>query len=466
MLTVRTSLRVACYVAVGMAAALAGCFGEPTPPETASQAQQTRPYAALLDRTWAVQLTQDALRTPFEAPGWVQLFARNRYEQAVKLMGPKGGLATARAHADLAALYRQATLAHANALVQTYGNYAKPTDPVGVAHLLTVAHALLGNRDQALAASAKLGQVSGQLLPWHQPWATWLAASPGPGTWPDLTTLPTGLPEVQPGLAPELAGLPHYRLRENIQGESLVDMGDPAALLQLALWHEAAALQAAPDQSAALLAYGARYRLPAEAPVQPLSGKVPMELLFGSDYAVAGDVAFMAAAVGGQGLAAVDAFKNQSVVAAIAAASLGAQGHLDPEQVLNHVANLRSDLLSAQQQATGGQQQGYQLLFANAIRTGVLRNLSLLAETGAHNQAHRDSGILRIGARDFSVKESASPEGLMSLAAWDSGNAYPLRAAEILHQHIKDYPSLQIARYGLDALALRVSFGSGGGPAN
>ena len=46
---------------------------------------------------------------------------------------------------------------------------------------------------------------------------------------------------------------------------------------------------------------------------------------------------------------------------------------------------------------------------------------------------------------------------MLSLAAWDAGNGYPTRALDILHNLVRQYESLETARFALDVLALRVS---------
>jgi hypothetical protein len=85
--------------------------------------------------------------------------------------------------------------------------------------------------------------------------------------------------------------------------------------------------------------------------------------------------------------------------------------------------------------------------------TGVLRNLALVAQRLGDKNS---SGILRLNAKDMGLDAAAAPEGLLSLAAWDAGNRYPGRGLEIIHQQVKRYPSLEVARFGLDVFAVRV----------
>ena len=64
--------------------------------------------------------------------------------------------------------------------------------------------------------------------------------------------------------------------------------------------------------------------------------------------------------------------------------------------------------------------------------------------------------MLRITAFEGSDGATACPAGLLTLAAWDAGNRYPVRALDIVHGQSRDMSALQIARHGLDVLALRV----------
>jgi hypothetical protein len=98
--------------------------------------------------------------------------------------------------------------------------------------------------------------------------------------------------------------------------------------------------------------------------------------------------------------------------------------------------------------------QAFQRTFANIASVGATRCLALVAEAEGDRET---AGRLRIAAMERSDKETANPEGLLALAAWDAGNRYPMRAQEILHAELARFPALEVARYGLDVLALRVS---------
>lgn len=406
--------------------------------------------AARLDATWPVQFaTEESVGGYGGAPGWVALVMHRDLKAAVEKLGPKGGAPAARAHGDAAAMYRQAALLEANALIQTYGATPEATDPVGAAHLLAVSYALTGDLTRAREASARLDGVEDPTTAWHAPWKAWLAAG---ATWPpDLTGLPIELPEPAPGGWPEVDQLPHYQLPE-VGAAGVRPMGDPGALVALALWHDRAAHAAAPELDGALAAMRAGYHLPAE-PDPAVGGDLPMDLLFGSDLVVSADARFLAAVHGEQGAAAVDAYASESVLAWLAAQSR-VDGKIDAERAVDVLAGFRQDLVDAAAAKTGGETKSHQRQFADIAYVGAFRSLALVAEVEGDREA---SGLLRINALDRSQKATACPVGLIALGAWDASNRYPTRAQDILHAQARRFPSLDTARYGLDVMALRVS---------
>ena len=407
----------------------------------------------LLDRSWVVQMaTQEAFQPFADVAGWVTLVVRRDYESAAKLMDTEpGGLAAARVHADLGALYKQAALLSGNSLIQAYGETPEETDPVGTAHLLTVAYALNGRLDDAKAQSAKLADVADDpTLAWHKPWKDWLESG---AAWPpDLSGLPVSLPAVEVGAAPSVGDLPHYELQE--QGvDSSREMADLGALVALGLWHDDLARKLAGQGAAQVDVYRAGYRMPVEQSVAA-GDALPMDLLFGSDLLVAEDGPFLADLHGEKGAAAVDAWKDKSLLAAIAHASR-VDGKMDAEKAVDLISELRDRLLERSKARTNDTVEGHQRTFADIGFVGMLRSLALVAEVEGDREV---SGRLRINALERAAdKSTACPTGLVAMAAWDASNRYPTRALDIVHTQSRRFPSLEAARFGLDVMALRVS---------
>lgn len=405
----------------------------------------------LIDASWPVRLATETDVGPYAAqPGWATLVMKRDYRRAAEQFGSAGGLAAARAHVELATLFRQAALLSAHSLIETYGKTPEPTDPVGVAHLLAVSHAITGDLEAARTHARALESVdSDPTLAWHGPWKSWLA---GEAAWPpDLSALPLDLPQPTPGWLPSLPPPPHYGLPE--QGVDTVrEMADPGALLALALWHDRAAWAAAGEAWPLVRSYRVGYQLPPE-PVVRAEGELPMELLFGSDLLVSADAAFLADLLDSAGPAAVDAHAGRSLLAALAASSR-VDGRLDADRLSESLAWLRDTLVERAVARAGGQVEAHHRQFADIARVGAMRLLALVAEAEGQREL---AGLLRLEALERSEKAMACPVGMMALAAWDAGNRYPTRALEILHAQARIYPALEAARYGLDVMALRVS---------
>ncbi len=402
-----------------------------------------------LAAAWPLQYAKEADLAAVSGEGWTQLANRHDLAASVKAQAAAGGLPLARGHIEAAALFRQAALLEGNSLIETFATTPEPTDPVGVAHLLTVAYALNGKWAEARQWSAKLDGVDDPTQAWHGPWKTWLASGDTPAWPPDLSALPGALEAPAAGAWPEVGELPHYRLPE-VGGTAVREMGDPGALVALALWHEAAAVAAAPDHAAALHAYVAPYRLPAEPMDAP--SPAPMELMFASELLVPDDASFLAD-LRAKGLPAVEEWRDRSLLAELAIRSRGPSGKIDPLVAADQIGALRDAIVAGGATRAGGAMNWHRT-FADIATVGATRNLALVADAEGDRET---AGRLRIAAMERSTKETANPSGLMALAAWDAGNRYPMRAQEILHAHLSRFPALEVARYGLDVLALRVS---------
>jgi hypothetical protein len=351
-------------------------------------------------------------------------------------------------------MYRQASLLVAYSFIETYGKTGVDTDPVGVAHLLTVSYAIVGDLQNARAESKKLEGLADVTAPWHAPWKAWLA-TPEPVWPPDLSSLPIELPPVGSDTWPEVTAFPSSRLPERAGATTEIEMADPGVLIALALWHSSAGRAAAGADVAVFDTALARFRLPIEG--QPTETKaLPQEFTFGSDFLVPEDGPFMAAVTGKKGVDAVDEWKDKSLIAALAASSRGEDGKLSSEKAIDRSAEIRAEVLAlAKQKTNSTENTAAQRLFADLTRLSVLRNLALVAEAEGNREA---SGVLRINALERSEDASTrDPNALLSLAAWDASNRYPARASDFVHELAARYPSLEAARYGLSVLALRVS---------
>lgn len=404
--------------------------------------------AALIAGSWPMLVADEAAVQVYAAQqGWIDLVMKRDLRSAVELLGPVGGLAGARAHLETSLMFKQAALVAAQSYVQTYGLTPQETDPAGAAQVLMVSYLLLGQVDKAQAARASL-PTDGPSAAWSAPWLAWMDSG---AVWPpDLSALPLSLPEDSPGVWPEIGSSASYVLPERGEVETEVSFGDPSAMLALALWHERVADQLAGDQAPLLDLYAARYQLPVEPQVAG-DQDLPLELLFGSDFGTPADGAFMAAVTGAQGAAAVDTWRDRSLIAAIAFAARK-DGALDSELALDLVGDLR-DRLKGDLEAKAGAALPFHRTFARVLTVGLLRQLAVVAAAEGNEKT---GGILRINAMERSEDEARCAVGLLSLAAWDAGNRYPMRGADIIHSHSRRYPSLEIARFALDALAIRV----------
>jgi len=449
-----------------LGAAACGGSSEPAAPPSQVEAPPALPVE-LLKTSWPVLTADNAVREPYEKePGWVKLVIKRDYRAAVKQLGGDGGLAGARAHAEAAAMYRQAALLAANSLVSTYADEPKDEDPIGVAHLLTVAYAIRGETDKVREQHLRLKGVDlGDMAAWDAPWSAWLDAG---AAWPpDLSALPVALPELAPGEWPAPPTSSNYTLDYNLppspDGAKShgLDVTDPSTLLALSFWHDRVAHLAAADASPVIDTYSARYRLAPEAPV---TGKdLPMEFLFGSDMLVPGDGPFFADLFGAKGADAVEAHASTSIIAALASAAR-VDGKVHPEKATDLAAALRRELIEQQKTIAGGSTQGHHRIFGDIAQVAALRGLAFVAQVEGNKEV---SGVLRIQAMERSGEEhTACPTAALSLAAWDANNRYHIRPTESLHNLVRRYPTLEIARFSLDVLALRISLGSSGSIAN
>jgi len=449
---------------LGVAVGATSCTGaEPEEPKD-PDAWELSVDKSLFDATWPMAVVDDEVRKPLEEPDWVALTFHRDIRKAVQESGGESDWATARAHADAAALYRQGAMGASTAYVQYFDKpLGQAYDPAEKVHLMMVGKAILADHDGAkshIEAVQALGEDSA-VSAWAAPW---LALYESDKTWPvDLSGLPYQPPPVKPGEWPELGeARPSYEVQEQEPGTHSLKIDDPALLVQLAMWHDAAARQAAGDKAGLIDIYGARYRMPIEPDVVARDA-LPLELLFGSDYLHPGDGAFMAAVTGSEGLAAVEAHEDSSFIASVVVAVRGDNGKIDAEKAVDLANDLRKAWKTQQGLARGGEHPSHPI-FADVAVAGLYRNLAMVAELEGDRET---SGKLRIAAKDMGERDAAAaPEGLLSLTAWDAANQYTIRGLEIVHQQARRAPSLEVVRTALDLLAIRVgrSRGAGGTP--
>jgi len=421
----------------------------------------------LLDRAWPVAMGDAAARGPYEAGrGWVSLVVKRDTRGCVSDLGAEGGTPAARCHAEAAAMYREAAMLYAESIVASWGVMAEETDPREGAHLLAVSYAILGDIEKAKAESAKLATLPAAgddpTVAWHAPWKAWLDSG---AVWPpDLSSLPIELGAPASGTWPSGKPFPHYVLVERSEAKRTIEASDLSELIAQALWHDEAARMAAPDDTILTLA-GIQHRFPIELKSGALATAsavtLPTDFLFGTDYLVPEDAQYLADLLGPVGTAAVEAWKDRSLLAALAADSR-VEGKIDPEKAIDVAAETRRLTLARLKEQAGGNTEGFHRTFADIARVAVLRGLALTAEAEGDREV---SGRLRILALESSNDEwTADASALLAMAAWDAHNEYPVRATEILHNLIRRYPTLEPARFGVDLLALRVSRRRGGLP--
>ena len=409
--------------------------------------------AALLDTTWPVRLSDDTARAPFEGDaGWSAVFQRD-YPDALAAFQAAGDAAgTARMHVEMAALHHQAALLSANATVHVYGNDRQDVDPAEVTYLVAASQGLKGDCAAAGEALASLDPTPTQL----EAGATWWKAAIEQGcpdlssdTLPELSAFPGFPGAVTVGAVPETGPLPHYAFDETTGEGRTVSAGDPTTLRAVAAWHEAAAVAAGAD-AAVVTQLLAPWTI--RTPAAPTEA-VPLEdaWLFGSFLLAPADAAFLAAARS-TGVAAVAAWSGTSPLAAAIAPAI--QGdRIDVERVIDLAPAVGRQLRDTMEARSGGTQ-GFHEPFASLGRVAVLRAGMVVADGAGQS---RDAGILRINALEQSSGPAADPVFTASVAAWDAGNRNPLRAQEIMHQLVGEFPALAAARYALDAMHIRLS---------
>jgi len=175
-----------------------------------------------------------------------------------------------------------------------------------------------------------------------------------------------------------------------------------------------------------------------------------------SDHLVPWDAAFMAAVTGAQGAAAVDEYKDRSLVAQAASLSR-VDGKVNAELATDLVVDFRGRLLDRMSTLNNGESDQSQRMFADVSVASLFRSLGVVAEVEGFSEVSGRMFIHGYDRDSVHSKRLPCPVGTLALAAWDASNRYPVRPLDIVHKFSRGYPSLEVARYSADLLGLRVS---------
>ncbi|MBM4369763.1 MAG: hypothetical protein FJ102_26370, partial [Deltaproteobacteria bacterium] len=401
-----------------------GCSGDEATPGSAdaAPAATTSVPAELVASSWQVRMAKTEVRAPFEGrPSWVSYFGNRRDEALRAFKSENDSAALARAHAEYAAMYRQAALLAANATLQVYGADRQPSDPAEADYLLGVSGSLTGNAAYAAKLGASGKSTAGDIARRDAAWGAYAAA---PGA--EAADKAAGLDGVVGALA-DLPGGDRVTLDLPLQGEpGTVAAGDPGELWALSRWHEARAREADPSAGETIDQALDPYRLPLEAMPERSSAPATDTWLFMSPWSSAADVQYVANVAAGRDTTGTMA--ASSLFAAVAQACTREGNKLDVDCVVDEAAHVGSAIEDAMAAANGGQPDGFHRPFADYARAGVLRALDLVARARGDSDA---SGRLRINALDRSLGAAADPLFYLFVAAWDAGNRNTPRAAEI-----------------------------------
>jgi hypothetical protein len=431
----------------------------------------------LLAGTWALRMAADSERAPYENhPGWAILVMRRDYPAALGAFTQSPALADGqfRVHLELAAAYRQAAILASQATLALWRDDPREEDPGEVTCLIGISEALLAMPDQARshldACTSASMDLERSVLAWKAVIHEKAALIEGPR--PDLLATScdrAGLefPAPTPGISPDVGAGARLAFRDRVDGRE-VPTGDPTILAGLAVFHERAALLAISGQKELVSAFLDPWRLPVETMSRAQAGdrsdaastalSVPDALLFGSTFLGAGDLVFLSDASNHEGAEAVGRHAADSPLAATLQPCVdAAKPTIDVDCVVSRASALQEQVRTAMA-GKGGGQQGFHRIFAALARVSVLRAAERLARRIGDEQAQ---GLLVIDTLDLSADSAAEPYFLLAAAAFDASNRNTTRAEDLLHGQEGHMPGVEIARYPLDALHVRISRESG-----
>lgn len=446
------------YLTIGLIALhLGACSSEPATDQTTGSG---RVYASvdggLLAKSWPVRMADDTLRARFEGhAGWRAVFEQDLVGARIAFSEVQDARGLARVHQGLSDLYRQAALLTASATIEAFDVDAAETDPLDLAYVIGVSHAIRGDYTKAkahLEATPSTSVFSDRA-------GRWSAAISETKRTPKLAVLSGisgDLGAVEPGVEPPVDLAPDAEVPERTEKGRLLGITDPTRFLTRAAWHSAAAAASAPQTDAGVLdQISARYST--SPPVETTHPELPLDdaWLFASADLVAGDVSFIAEARSA-GISAVSAWSDRSVLAAALAPSIQ-DGRVEPQAVLNAGLALQKQL-QARMADVGKGEMAFHRPFAQRARAGVLMAGMIVADA---NDQYRDAGILRLNALERMEEIGVDVVFAISVAAWDAGNRNPMRPEELTHQFKSSYPALSATRAPLEALHLRRSRNAG-----
>lgn len=404
---------------------------------------------ALLDSSWPVMVAHPSVLDGLVAePGWQAYYGRD-YKSALEAFKDDPILA-ARIHSEIAAVYRNALDVQIGSIIETYKpEEHREGDPSEVAYLLGVSYMMSGDVE---SAQSLLGQMSGSTVEMViANDANWSAVVTSGvdltgGNLPNMSHL--GAVEVGSMPSPVITA-PHFQLPETL-GDRTVAATDPTVLAELAYWHESAAALA--EGNGAL--HGAVWGVTSE----ETGGEVTLSDLFLGPWMNAADLSFVADI--GSGITVDELFlAHDASIIAIALHECVTPESVSVDCVQAQAATTRSAILNRMNETAGVESADYRDL-AKLSEVGIIRAAIRMSDMVGDE---RSSGLLRIGALESERPPTLSPIFQLSMAAWDVGNRNPRRASELLHVHEGRLPSLDSARYSLDALNLRVSRDAGAG---
>lgn len=443
---------------------LFGCTGETADdPELSdsevSKSEQISISDELLKKSWIFRMADDSQRANFEGDqGWTAYFNRNYGEASSSLQGD--GLA--RIHAEIASVYRQAVLVHANATKHNYETDRQEEDSSDTLYLRGVSKIFLDDFEGGLADFSKLEDE--KLKSYSEQWVAFTKGKRAER--PEIKANFSNVPQKLDSQAKfRLETLPHFEIRTNFEDTS-ASVTDATELWVRSVWHEQLAKSLVTDPKIIDM-WMAPWKLPFEA-----RGAIPESAhptlddswAFLSPYLVPEDL-FFVYDLQVEGVSALGKWDEKSLLASLLQDCMeqeGGKNVLKVDKVLNIAGKLEEKLNEEMKKSTGKEQAFYPL-FADFAEQAILRAGILVADA---NEQYRDAGKLRINANDLAFTSSQDPVFLVSFAAWDVGNRYPLRAQKTLHRYETDFPALKIAGHPLGTLQIRLGKSAASGAAN